>query len=205
MTRAVNVAQHEEETLLVALRANDAAAYEELVRRYGPALLAVARRLLRHEQDAQDAVQDGLLAAFTALPTFRGESRLSTWLHRIVVNAALTQMRRRRRHPEESIEPLLPTFTDDGHHATAVRSWNASEATLLRQETRAAVRAAIDQLPESYRTVLVLRDIEEYTTHDVAMFMGVTTNATKVRLHRARQALVTRLTPVFGVDRSTGA
>lgn len=199
MTRAVDFTPQEEKALLTALRANEAVAYEELVRRYWPTLLAVARRLVRDEHDAQDVVQDGLLSAFRALPTFRGESRLSTWLHRIVVNAALMRARRQRRRPEESIEPLLPTFTQDGHHATAIYEWNTSEATMVLEETRAAVRVAIDALPESYRTVLVLHDIDEYTTHDVATLMGVTTNAIKVRLHRARQALLTRLTPVFGV------
>lgn len=192
----------EEPVLVAAIQAHDDAACEELVRRYGPAMLAVARRLVGHQQDAQDAVQDAFVSAFRALPTFRGESRLSTWLHRIVVNAALMQMRRRRRHPEEPIEPFLPTFTDGGHHTRGVRAWHASEAALDAQETRVAVRAAIAGLPESYRTVLLLRDIEEYTTHDVAMLMGVTTNAVKVRLHRARQALVTQLTPMFGVEQS---
>ncbi len=205
MTRAVDLMPLDDAALLAALRVNDAAAYEELVRRYGPALLGVARRLVRHEQDAQDAVQEGLLSAFRALSTFRGESRLSTWLHRIVVNAALMQMRRRRRHPEEPIEPLLPTFTSDGHHTTGVTAWHTSETMLATAEARAAMRVAIDELPESYRTVLVLRDIEEYTTQEVSTFMGITTIAIKVRLHRARQALITRLTPVFGVDRSVGA
>lgn len=205
MTQAADLTSQEDAVLLTALRADDVGAWEELVRRYGPALLGVARRLVRQEQDARDAVQDGLLSAFRALPTFRGESRLSTWLHRIVVNAALMQMRRRHRRSEEPIEPFLPTFTADGHHATGVRAWHATEVAVANAEARAAVRAAIDALPDTYRTVLVLRDIEEYTTQDVATFLGTTTNAVKVRLHRARQAVVTQLTPVFGVEHSAGA
>lgn len=205
MTRAADLTPQEEATLLAALRRRDAMAYDELVRLYGPALLGVARRLMRHEHDAQDAVQDGLLSAFRALPRFRGDSRLSTWLHRIVVNAALMQMRRRRRRPEAPLEPFLPRFTADTGHVGGVRAWHSSEIALVEKEARAAMRAAIGDLPERYRTVLILRDIEEYTTHDVATQIGVTTNAIKVRLHRARRALVTRLTPVLGVDQSVGA
>ena len=105
------------------------------------------------------------------------------------------KLRTRRRKPEQSIEPMLPAFAEDGHHATRpVVAWTASaEETLLRGETRARVRAAIAGLPERYRTVLLLRDIEERSTREAADFLGITENALKLRLHRARQALGTRL------------
>ena len=101
--------------LLTKLRASDTAAYETLVRTYSGRLLAVTRRLLRNEEDARDAVQDAFLSAFRALHTFEEGSLLSTWLHRIAVNAALMKLRTRRRHPEDSIEDLLPKYTEDGH------------------------------------------------------------------------------------------
>lgn len=189
---------HEDTAFVAALQSHDNTAYEELVRQHGPAMLSVARRMMRHERDAEDAVQDALLSAVRALPGFRGECRLSTWLHRIVINAALMQIRRRQRHPEEPIEPFLPTFTADGRHTAGVCAWHSSEAALATRETQVAVRAAITRLPSPYRTVLVLRDIEECPTQDVATLLGVTPNAVKVRLHRARQALVTQLQPVFG-------
>jgi RNA polymerase sigma-70 factor (ECF subfamily) len=182
--------------LLARLRAGDEAAYEALVRTETRRLLAVARRLLRNEEDAQDAVQQAFLSAFRALPGFTGQSRLSTWLHRIVTNAALMKLRTRSRRREESIETMLPDFLEDGHHAERFSDWSLpADARLIERETRQRVRAAIDRLPESYRTVLLVRDIEGLSTNEAAEALGVTTNTVKIRLHRARQALMKLLRP----------
>ena len=97
------------------LLAGEEGAYEELVRRYGGRMLAVARRFLPVEEDARDAVQDAFLSAFRSIDRFEGHAQLSTWLHRIVVNASLMKLRTRRRHPEQSIEELLPGYLEDGH------------------------------------------------------------------------------------------
>jgi RNA polymerase sigma-70 factor (ECF subfamily) len=177
--------------LLARLRAGEESAFETLVRAYGGRMLAVARRFFQDEADARDAVQDGFLAAFRAIKSFEGGSRLSTWLHRIVVNAALMKLRSRRRRPEEPIEELLPRFDEEGHFAGEVRGWEpaACEALVERRETRAMVRRCIDRLPESYRTVLLLRDIEERDTDETAALLGISRQAVKTRLHRARQAL----------------
>ncbi len=180
--------------LLAGLRAGQEWAFEAMVRLHGGRLLAVARRLTRNDADADDVLQSAYLSAFRALDTFAGASQLSTWLHRIVVNTALMRLRSRRRKPEESIEVLLPAFQEDGHHAEQFSEWSAPADQLMeRQETRATVRAAIDELPDNYRGVLLLRDIEELSTQEVAQMMGVTPTAVKVRLHRARQALSTLL------------
>ena len=184
------VAMHEEAVLLARLRRGNQDACEELVRTHGGRLLSVARRMLRNEEDARDAVQQAFLSAFRSLSTFNGQSRIATWLHRIVVNAALMKLRSRSRRPEESIEQLLPRFREDGHHAERWSDLGPSIEVLLQQrETRTRVRAAIDRLPESYRTVLLLRDIEELDTARTAEQLGVSANAVKIKLHRARQAL----------------
>jgi RNA polymerase sigma-70 factor (ECF subfamily) len=184
----------DEAELLAGLRAGSEGAYDELLRRHGGRLLAVARRILRSDDDALDAVQDALIQAFRNLESFAGQSQLSTWLHRITVNAALMRIRRRRSRPEEPIEALLPSFVEDGHSTVEFRDWGESpEVVLAREEVRTAVREAIDRLPESYRTVLVLRDIEELDTAEVAELLGISANAVKIRLHRARQALRTLL------------
>jgi len=181
-------------TLVTRLRAGDPAAYEFMVRTYGGRLLAVARGLVRREEDAEDCVQSAYVSAFKALSTFKGDCQLSTWLHRIVVNAALMKLRTRRRKPEESIEPLLPTYLEDGHHSEDFSTWAVQADRLLEQnETRSLVRAAIAELPETYRTVLMLRDIEELSTEEVAEKLACSANAVKIRLHRARQALGTVL------------
>lgn len=180
----------EEASLLAALRAGDPRAYERLISTHGGRMLAVSRRLLRCEEEARDALQDAFLQAFRALPQFAGQSALGTWLHRIVVNACLMRLRRRRTRPEESIEPLLPTFLEDGHKAIPAVDWpEPCDRLLERREVREMVREAIDRLPETYRTVLLLRDIEEMSTAEVAAALATTENAIKIRLHRARQAL----------------
>jgi RNA polymerase sigma-70 factor, ECF subfamily len=187
-----------EAALLERLRRGDEAAYEELVRANGGRLLAVARRLLGSGEDARDVVQQAFLSAFRALPAFHGQSLLSTWLHRIAVNAALMKLRSQARRSEESIERWLPQFLEDGHHATPVPdSVVPADVLLARREVRIQVRKAIDRLPESYRTVLLLRDIEQLDTAETAKALGVSVNAVKLRLHRARQALARLLEPVL--------
>jgi RNA polymerase sigma-70 factor (ECF subfamily) len=183
-----------DEELLAALRRGEEWAFETMVRLFGGRLLAVARRFVKNEEDARDIVQSSYLNAFRSLAEFEGHAQLSTWLHRIVVNTALMKLRSARRRPEESIEALLPAFQEDDHHVEQFSDWSAPADRLLEQkETRATVRAHIAQLPESYRTVLVLRDIEELSTQEVADMLTMTTTAVKVRLHRARQALSTLL------------
>jgi RNA polymerase sigma-70 factor (ECF subfamily) len=177
---------------LRALRAGDAAVFEQLVRRQSGPLLAVARRILGNEEDARDAVQEGFVSAYRNVGSFAGEARVSTWLHRIVVNAALMRLRTRRRRPEESIDALLPCFDESGAWTggTALPSGGA-EARLEARERRELVRRCIALLPETYRQVLVLRDMEDLDTAEVAVGLGITANAVKIRLHRARQALRT--------------
>ncbi len=186
----------EHDVLLVGrLQSGDEAAFEELVRNHGGRLLSVARRLLGGSEDAQDAVQEAFIKAFRAIHTFEERSQLHTWLHRILVNTALMKLRARRRRPEESIDDLLPTFAADGHQAVESREW--SDSLLERKETAGIVRDAITRLPESYRVVLVLRDLEERDTSETARILGTTTTVVKVRLHRARQALRTLLDREF--------
>ena len=187
-----------EAALLAGLRSQDGAAYERLVRLYGGRMLAVARRLLGQDEDAQDAVQEAFLSAFKAIPQFAGQSRLSTWLHRIVTNVALMKLRTRQRKPERSIEDLLPKFLGNGHQADPADDWSDSaETATQKREDREYIRGCIQQLPENYRTVLVLRDIEEFDTDETARTLGVSVPVVKTRLHRARQALRTLLDEHF--------
>jgi RNA polymerase sigma-70 factor (ECF subfamily) len=180
--------------LVRRLRAGDEAAYVELLGTHGPRLLVTARRFLPNEEDARDALQDACLSAFRAIGGFDGKARLGTWLHRIVVNAALQKLRRQH-HPEQSLDALLPVFLDDGHRAHPGPAWRDRATALERQELHALVRACIDRLPEAFRTVLLLRDIEQLDTEETARLLGLNAGAVKTRLHRARQALRTLLDP----------
>lgn len=180
------------------LRAGDGDAFERLVRTFGGRMLVVARRYVGNEEDARDVVQAAYLSAFRALSQFQGACQLSTWLHRIVVNTALMRLRSRSRKPEESIEVLLPAFQQDGHHVEQFSDWTTPADHLLeRKQTRATVRAAIERLPENYRDVIILRDVEELSTQEVAEMLAMTPTAVKVRLHRARLALSTLLRPHY--------
>jgi RNA polymerase sigma-70 factor (ECF subfamily) len=186
-----------ETDLLARLRRGEAEAYEAMVRIHGPRMLGTARHLLRRDEDARDAVQEAFISAFRGLCSFHGECRLSTWLHRITVNAALMRLRSRPA-AEESIDALLPRFVDDGHHALHPAEWTApADALVERRENREFVRGCIDRLPDHYRSVLLLRDLGEMTTEEVAQALGVTPGLVKVRLHRARQALRTLIEPRF--------
>ena len=191
--------QASELDLVSRLKSGEEEAFERLVREQGGRLLAVARRFLRDEEEARDAVQECFLSAYRSIDRFDQGSRLSTWLHRIVINACLMRLRSRRRKPEEPIEELLPRFQADGHQVNhPTPEWEGSADTLLaRSETRAIVREAIDRLPDSYRAVLLLRDIEELSTEEAARLLDITANAVKIRLHRARQALRALLEPRF--------
>jgi len=185
--------------LVEQLRWGDDQAFASLVRQYAGRMLATARRLLRDEAEAEDAVQEAFLAAARAISGFAGGSKVSTWLHRIVINTALMKLRSRKRRAEDSIEDLLPSFDAGGHRIGAAAAWETpSDVLLERRETRAMVRGCIDRLPERYRTVLLLRDIEELDTQESADLLGTTANTVKIRLHRARQALRTLLERELG-------
>jgi RNA polymerase sigma-70 factor (ECF subfamily) len=198
LSRTQNADDADEGDFLAALQQRDPHACETLVRTYGGQMSAIAQRYLRCEQDCADAVQEAFISAFHAMDKFEGNSRLGTWLHRIVVNACLMKIRSRGRRPETTLDDLQPTFDRSGHHSTSIGKWrDAPDEQLRRDETRAVVRRCIDMLPDDYRTVLVLRDIEEFSTEQSAAMLGATPGAIKTRLHRARQALRTLLEPHF--------
>ena len=187
-----------EDEIVAGLVAGEERAFEQVVRDQGPRLLSVCRRFLRNEEDARDAVQEAFLSAYASIGRFEQASRLSTWLHRIAINCCLMRLRTRRRKPEEPIEDYLPKFAADGHQSPSSRPWGASAEELLeRAQTGRIVRDAIDALPNSYRSVLLLRDIEELSTGEAARLLEISENAVKIRLHRARQALRGRLDAEF--------
>ncbi len=189
--------QEADEKLLVdALQSGNAQAFEELVRTNSARMLAVTRRILRNEEDARDAVQDAFLQGFQKIGSFQRGSLVSTWLHRIAVNAALMKLRSRRRKPEEPLEPLLPSFLPDGHRVDPGPAWSAdADDEIDRRRLLSLVREQIDKLPESYRTVILLRDVEGLSTEEAAQALEIGIDAVKMRLHRARQGLRTLLDP----------
>lgn len=188
----------DEQELLVGLRAGNDAAFAELVRRCGGKMLAVARAILRNEEDARDCVQEAFISAVRKIDTFEGRSKISTWLHRIVVNASLVHLRSRKRLTDEPIDDLMPTYNITGCRIeVSEESYESLDELLDKANMNALVRKAIDQLPEIHRIVLLLRDIEEFSVQETADLLELTPGAVKTRLHRARSALKVLLEPVL--------
>lgn len=177
---------------LERLRARDPAAFAELVLCHEADLLRLARRLLGDEDDARDAVQDALLSAYRALPTFQAGSRLSTWLYRIAMNAALMKLRALRRR-RDSVTLSALAQPGEPIEETAGLAAPAAACPLETAERAERLRAAIRALPCAQRSILELRDLAEVDSAAAARRLGVSRNAVKVRLHRARRALAEQL------------
>ena len=185
---------------LVALAARgDVAAFSELVQRHQEKVYALALRLLRDPADAEEVVQETFLAALEKLPGFRGEAAFTTWLHRVAANGALMRLRRRRRAPEvateQPLEELLPRFDAHGRIDSGVRhDWSKrADEQLADREVRLAIEEAVQNLPEDYRIVFLLRDVEGLSSEEMAGLLGISVAAVKSRLHRARLALREKL------------
>src|SRR5215813_12566812 len=148
--------------LLDALRSGEPMAAERLVDRYGERAYRLARRITGNGSDADEVVQDAFWAVVRKVDSFRGESAFGSWLYRIIANAAYQKVRSRnnRRH-DISLDDVLPLFDGSGHHAAAVADWSSRvDHPGVQTELRMALRAAIDALPDVYRVVLILRDVE---------------------------------------------
>lgn len=174
----------DERSLVQQLRQGDQSSYEILHARYGGPMLSVATGILRNHEDARDTLQDSLLKAFRSMHSFRGDSALGTWLHRIVVNMAITRLRVAKRRPESCLDEELRT-----DEMTPSTSENP-ESMLLRDEEAVAVRDCIGRLPESSKIVVLLRYINELNTAETAARLDITPTAVKMRLHKARRRLM---------------
>jgi RNA polymerase sigma-70 factor, ECF subfamily len=160
---------------------------EKVFLEHGPRVYNLARRMLGNDADAEDVAQDVLLQVVRKLDTFRGEANLSTWLHRVTVNAALAhRAKRARREQREQHEPV-DLFLHDGHHAQPVRPWSINPAVQAEQhETTRLIEQAIADLPEVYRDVYVLADVESLPNAEIGELLDLSLPAVKSRLHRGR-------------------
>jgi RNA polymerase sigma-70 factor, ECF subfamily len=190
-----------DEELAARAAAGDEPAFEEIVGRYQQRAYRLACRLLGSDQDALDVLQNAFLSAYRSLGAFRGEARFSTWLFRVVTNAALMQRRARRRRPAESLEAFLPRFDEAGRHAGEPAELEAAahaEERLDREQLARRARAGIERLPDLYREAFVLRDLEDLPTAEVAKVLGVSPDVVRQRVHRARLMLRGFLSDLVG-------
>ncbi len=187
-----------ERELVEALRRGDESAFARVVQENSGRMGLAARRILRHPDDANDAVQEAFLQAFRAIGRFEGDSKLSTWLHRITVNTCLLRLRHARRRPEAALGETFPGVDEPvGHSAGAAAGDGPGDVLerMERDEIAQVVREAIERLPDNLRVVLTLRDLEGRPTAETAKVLGIRSEAAKMRLHRARQALRMLLEP----------
>lgn len=177
-------------------------AFNACARQYRRRFQASARHVLRDPAAAQDAVQDAMVAAVRHLPRFRGDSRMSTWVGRIVINQAISRRRAMGRRPESSLEAFIDERRAHGRQdALIARTEPGPEQTLLRRETRALLRSAIDAMPPGSRTMVIMRHVEGASLADIARRLRISPNAAKLRLVRAHRRLRVLLTS-RGYERS---
>lgn len=175
----------QEDALIRRAVQGDAVAFDRLVELYSPRVYALAYRLVDNPDDAQDIAQEAFLRVYHALPRYKAESAFSTWLYRIVTNACYDELKRRRRRPQ----PFTETETADDARADALPGGENPEDATLRHERQRAVQQAIAALPEHFRVVLVLYDLQGFSYQEIADILRQHVGTVKSRLNRARNLL----------------
>ena len=188
---AMSDAALEDRALLERAQSGDMDAFEALVERHKDRLYGLALRMTRSEADAAEVVQDTFLAAYQNLKNFRGESAFGSWVHRIAANNALMRLRHQRVVDAANEELRSPEFTERGSLAEVPEvDWSrGADEKVLDEELGRAIRQGTDALPEGYREVFLLKDMEGLSYEEIAEMMGISVPAVKSRLHRARLAL----------------
>ncbi len=178
-----------DEALVEEAKKGDEDSFEKLVIRYRDKMYRLAHRLSGDSHEAEDILQETFLQVYQRLDTFRGEARFSTWLYRVAMNIALMHQRSTRRRLTESLDRYLPQFDENDRLARLDLEYGRvaqADELMEKEELAEKVREAIDRLPEDYRLVLVLRDLEELSTSEAAQRLEIEEGTVRIRLHRAR-------------------
>jgi RNA polymerase sigma-70 factor, ECF subfamily len=186
----------DESALVAQAKAGDQNAFAELVNRYERKIYRLAKNITRNDEDAEDVLQDAFLKAYTHLDNFKGDSKFYTWLVRIAVNEALMRLRKRKTDRSVPLDEPVELGQETVQREIAVWEDNP-EQQYSQEEWRRILDEAVDSLKPDFRTVFVLRDIEELSTEETAETLGISVPAVKSRLLRARLALRERLTRQF--------
>ncbi len=189
-----------EEELITRLCSGEESSYIFLMRKYGRRLYAIARRYTNSDEDAKDCVQQTYIQVFNNIHKFEKRSSLWSWMRRILINISLKTLQSKHRGQELSISDLLPEY--DSNNCRTETNWQFTESIdviISKKESTEIVQKAIYSLPQDYRLVLLLRDIEGYSTEEVATMLEISVSASKTRLHRARAAFKKLLEPLMGV------
>jgi RNA polymerase sigma-70 factor (ECF subfamily) len=188
------ISNRTEAEMIAAILGGEIQLYHELIRPYERSIYLMALSYMKNETDAEDVAQDAFVRAFRKLSSFRAESRFSTWLMSITINEARTRLRRQAVVRMEPLEQV-PEETK-GISPALLRDWREiPSAALERAEIRNLIQRAVEQLPDIYRQVFLLRDVEELTISEAAEALDISIPSVKVRLHRARIMLQKQLAP----------
>lgn len=186
----------DEAALVAAAKAGDAAAFSELVTHYDRRVFRMAKQITQNDDDAEDVLQETFLKAYTHLDDFQGNSKFYTWVVRIAVNEALMKLRKRRSDRTVPLDDPIDTGEDEVVREIAVWDQNP-EDTYSREELGTILDDAVQSLKPAYRTVFILRDIEEMSIEETAEALNLSISAVKSRLLRARLQLREKLTRLF--------
>jgi len=187
-----------DQALVEKIRAGDFQAFEALVNRYEGKVYRLAMRMLRNQEDAEDALQEAFLQVYRGLKGFEGRSTFSTWLFRLATNVCLMKIRHRGTEPAQllPLEEYLPRHEEGGH--PQIQDWpDKPEEVLLNKESRQKMLEALERLPAEYRAVFILRDVEGLSNAEAGEALGISVAAVKSRLHRARLTLRGMLSSYF--------
>lgn len=170
--------------LVKELRKGNQKAYEELISRYSEKAYHLASRMCRNQEDAEEVLQDVFVTVYRKIDGFQGKSSFSSWLYRITVNSALMKLRKRRQDRSIAMEDAIP----DEEHSLVLKSdeGKGADKTTLRKQISTALERAIQELPDDYRPVFILRDVDGLTSKEVGKILGLSIPAVKSRLHRSR-------------------
>jgi len=191
--------------LLEALRRREASAAERLVSTFGDRAYRLALGITGNQQDAEEAVQDAFWSVVRSIDTFRGNAALGSWIYRIAANAAYQRRRRgARRRDEISLDDVLPSFHEDGRHSDSVVDWSTElDDPAVKTELRSVLTSALEELPDHYRAVTILHDVEGLSMAEVAECLDISVATAKSRAHRSRLLLRQRLA-MFMSDATSG-
>src|SRR5260370_31325964 len=190
--RAMRTIAGEEDTVLIAAKRGDSAAFEVLCKQYASTVFHIARRMMRTKEDAEDVVQESFQLAFIHLKSFKGDSRFSTWLSRIAINAALMKLRKKRHLREVSLD--APAETEESSPRIDVEDQGLNPAQLYAQKERQRILSeALNELTPGMRKAIELRELDERSTDETAQIMGISVGAVKARVFHGRRKLRERL------------
>jgi len=195
MTETTTTEVFDEAPLVERARSGDTAAFSELVSRYERKIFRLAKHITQNDEDAEDVLQETFLKAYSHLDSFQGQSKFYTWIVRIGVNEALMKLRKRKSSKTVSLDE--PTDTGEDTMVREIAVWDDPEQKYSREELREILDKAVESLKPAFRTVFVLRDIEELSTEETASALDISIPAVKSRLLRARLQLREKLTKFF--------